>query len=102
MASTALEKIERIVRNLPITGITYRYSDTPHGKLYLALGKNEAENKYIGLWGFLVGPGIAQVMEFEKNQLRKACLNTLEIAGLTVMQDMDKRKMLEPGFFRGR
>lgn len=100
--SPPLAIVERIVRNLPIVGIEYLFTDTPHGRLYIALGKEALENRYHGVWAFTVGPGLAQPMEFKKDQSRKAVIRALEDQGLWMLEEMAKRGMLQEGYFRGR
>lgn len=87
---------------MPITGIQYRYADTQYGKLYMALGKVEVENRYWGMWAFLTGPGPAQDVQFKKNQSEKDCWDCLAQVGLEFMEALDKKGLLRPGAFSVR
>lgn len=100
--SKPLEIVERIVKNMPMTGIRYRFVDTPHGRLYMALGKVETENRYMGLWAFTVGPGVAQDVTFRKDQRMKDCWELLAQTGVGVLEEFAKRHLLEEGAFRAR
>lgn len=49
MEGTVLERAERFVRNLPITKIQFRRTETDLGPIYLAYGK-DGEGVYHGVW----------------------------------------------------
>lgn len=97
--STALEKVERIVRNLPIVGIEYLKTKTEHGWLYIAFGREAVEDVYHGIYAFDRGPGIAQTMEFKKGTSRDDVMKALEAQGFWLLDEMNKRQLLTPGVF---
>lgn len=85
--SKPLEIVERVVRNMPIMGIEYLWEDTPHGRVYIAFGPT-VTGTYHGAWAFLEGPGIAQPVEFRKDQTRTSVVKTLFALGREVLEQM--------------
>ena len=97
--STDLEKVERIVRNLPIVGIEYLKTKTEHGWLYIAFGKEGVEDVYHGAWAFLRSPAMMQTMQFKKGTSRDDVIKALEGQGMWLLDELAKRKLMTEGIF---
>ena len=49
MEGQSLERLERIVRNLPLTKVQYRVAHSPYSEIRFAYGR-DAEGTYHGIW----------------------------------------------------
>jgi len=99
LKSDPLEIVERVARNLPITGVELHRADTDHGTLYFAIGLDK-NNAYHGVWAFTEGPGVCRPVEFKPNQSRAGVLNELKEDGYQFLSALAEKGMLDDGFFR--
>lgn len=99
--SKPLEIVERVVRNMPIVGIEYLWEDTPHGRIYVAFGREQIENKYHGVWAVLEGPCVARPIEFTKDQPRDLIVKSLFKEGREWIEQCAPREMLRPDYWGG-
>lgn len=91
-----LAKVERIVRNLPVTGIEYNYLDTKSGRVYAAAGRDSTD-RYHGVWAFVRDPAMAQVVVFEPGQVKSLVFKELFEQGCQALVEMDARGLLRDG-----
>jgi len=97
--STPIEKVERIIRNLPIRDTDYWYVDTKSGRLYFGLGIRLDDGAYHGVWAFLRGPGVARDLRFKPGQSSGSVVKALLEDGCGMLVDMEARGLLIDGAF---
>lgn len=93
--SQPLEIVERIARNLPIRDLSQHYLDTKSGRLYAAIGIDEA-GRYQGVWAFTRHPPIARVLHFAADQSRALCVNKLFEDAAEMLVAMETQGLMTP------
>lgn len=94
--SNPLETLERIIRNLPISGkTTWRYIDTDMGRIRFAYGK-AADGKFHGVWALddsTGTPKVCRTLEFTKENTGPMVAAHLAKEGLEILVALSARSM---------